>query len=165
MLAAISRAKNSKKIQPRVHVMRPAGTKRSTAKMTNAATRRFIVDRHCTGLTPSRFLHAQSWQRHLKYSRSGANYREADAVKTSTASILFPMCCQWIACGMPNQMQSATQSAIRNCPVGFGFRVCLPQRLGRDCGTPKPGKKKQKRYDYACAVLVIHRFPFSLLLT
>jgi hypothetical protein len=50
-------------------------------------------------------------------------------------------------------------------PLGFGFRVCSPYRHGRDCGTPKPGKKKQKRYGYACAVLVIHRFPFSLLLT
>src|SRR5262249_8479328 len=47
----------------------------------------------------------------------------------------------------------------------FGFRVCSPYRHGRDRGTPKPGKKKQKRYDYACAVLIIHRFPFSLLLT
>src|SRR5215467_10376562 len=52
MLAAISRAKNSKKIQPRVHVMRPAGTKRSTARMTNVTTRRLIVERHCTALTP-----------------------------------------------------------------------------------------------------------------
>lgn len=66
---------------------------------------------------------------------------------------------------MTGQTQSATQSAMRNCPVGFGFRVCSPYRHDRDCGTPKPGKKKQKRYDYACAVLVIHRFPFSLLLT
>ena len=40
-----------------------------------------------------------------------------------------------------------------------------PYRHGRDCGTPKPGKKKQKRYDCAYAVLIIHRFPFSLLLT
>src|SRR5215472_2793014 len=52
MLAAISRAKSSKKIQPRVHVMRPAGTKRSTARMTNVTTRRLIVERHCTALTP-----------------------------------------------------------------------------------------------------------------
>src|SRR5262249_9776992 len=52
MLAAISRAKNGKKIQPRVHVMRPAGTKRSTARMTNVTTRRLIVERHYTALTP-----------------------------------------------------------------------------------------------------------------
>src|SRR5215831_8673861 len=52
MLAAISMAKNSKKIQPRVHVMRPAGTKRSTARMTNVTTKRLIVERHCTALTP-----------------------------------------------------------------------------------------------------------------
>jgi len=50
-------------------------------------------------------------------------------------------------------------------PLGFGFRACSPYRRGRDCGTPKPGKKKQKRDDYACAVLIIHRFPFPLLLT
>src|SRR5262249_52384161 len=75
------------------------------------------------------------------------------------------MRCHSVVCGMTNQMQSATQSAMRNCPVGFGFRVCSPYRHGRDCGTPKPGQKKQKRYDCAYAVLVIHRFPFSLLLT
>src|SRR5262249_937310 len=69
------------------------------------------------------------------------------------------------ACGTPARMPSATQSATRNCPVGFGFRACSPYRRGRDCGTPKPGKKKQKRYDYACAVLIIHRFPFPLLFT
>ena len=60
-------------------------------------------------------------------------------------------------------MQSATQSAMHNCAVGLGFRVCSPYRHGRDCSTPKPGKKKQKRYDYACAVLIDHRFPFSFL--
>src|SRR5215475_1922375 len=41
----------------------------------------------------------------------------------------------------------------------FGIRVCSPYRHGRGCCTPKPGKKKQKRYDYARAVLIIHRFP------
>ena len=54
---------------------------------------------------------------------------------------------------------------MRNWAVGLGFRVCSPYCHGRDCGTPKPGKKKQERYDYAYAVLIIHRFPFSLLLT
>src|SRR6516162_10239959 len=68
-------------------------------------------------------------------------------------------------CRMVNRMQSATQSAMHNCAVGLGFRVCSPYCRGRDCGTPKPGKKKQNRYDYACDVLIIHRFPFSLLLT
>src|SRR5215470_16610339 len=52
MLAAISRVKTNRKIQPRVHVMRPAGTKRSTTRMTNVTTRRLIVERHCTALTP-----------------------------------------------------------------------------------------------------------------
>jgi len=52
MLAAISSVKTSRKIQPRVHVMRPAGTKRSAARMTNMTTRRLIVERHCTALTP-----------------------------------------------------------------------------------------------------------------
>ena len=61
------------------------------------------------------------------------------------------------------RMQSETQSAMHNCAVGLGFRVCSPYCHGQDCGTPKPRKKKQKRYDYACAVLIIHRFPFSLL--
>jgi hypothetical protein len=40
------------------------------------------------------------------------------------------------------------------------FRLRSPYRHGRDCGTPKPRKKKQKRYDYACGVLIIHRFTF-----
>ena len=66
---------------------------------------------------------------------------------------------------MANWMQSATQLAMCNCAVGLGFRVRSPYCHGRDCGTPKPGKKKQKLYDHACAVLIIHRFPFSLLLT
>src|SRR5262245_39028989 len=52
MLAATSRPTNSTKIQPRVHVMRPAGTKRSTARMTNVTTRRLIVERNGTALTP-----------------------------------------------------------------------------------------------------------------
>src|SRR5262249_22809761 len=51
-LAVISRVKNSRKIQPRVHVMRPAGTKRSTARMTNVTTRRLMVERRCMALTP-----------------------------------------------------------------------------------------------------------------
>ena len=63
---------------------------------------------------------------------------------------------------------NAISNAKRLCaiaPFSFGFRVCLPYRHGRGCGTPKPGKKKQKRYDNACAVLVIHRFPSPVLLT
>jgi hypothetical protein len=34
--------------------------------------------------------------------------------------------------------------------------VCSPYLHRRDCGTPKPGKKKQKRYDYGCAILILH---------
>jgi len=49
-------------------------------------------------------------------------------------------------------MQSATQSAMHNCAVDLGFRVCSPYRHGRGYCTPTPGKKKQKRYDYARAV-------------
>jgi hypothetical protein len=50
--------------------------------------------------------------------------------------------------------------AMRNlfCFVGLGFRVCLPYRHRRDCAAPKPGKKKQNRYDYGYAILIVHSF-------
>jgi hypothetical protein len=41
--------------------------------------------------------------------------------------------------------------------------VCSPYRDRRDCGAPKPGKKKQKRYNYGCAILIFHRFPGTYL--
>jgi len=55
-----------------------------------------------------------------------------------------------------------TQSAMRNLFrfLGLGLRVYSPYRHCRGCGSRQPGKKKQKRYDYGCAVLIVHRFPF-----
>jgi len=73
--------------------------------------------------------------------------------------------CHSIGCGTVSQAQSATQTATRNlfCFLGLGLRACSPYRHRRDCGAAKPGKKKQKRYDYGCAVVIIHRFLFSFL--
>ena len=53
------------------------------------------------------------------------------------------------------------QQRNRLCAIYFArlvwdFRVCSPYRHRRDCGTSKPGKKKQKRYDYGCAILNLH---------
>ena len=62
--------------------------------------------------------------------------------------------------GVANCGRLVSKDAIGLCeiaPFGWGFHMCSPYRHGRDCGTTKPGKKKQKRYDYACAVLSIHR--------
>jgi hypothetical protein len=72
-----------------------------------------------------------------------------------------------IGCGTVSQAQSAMQSAMRNlfCFLGLGLRACSPYRHRRDCGAPQPGKQKQKRYDYGCAVVIVHRFPFSFLCT
>ena len=61
-----------------------------------------------------------------------------------------------------------SQQRSRLCAIyfaffGLGLRACSPYLRRRDCGPPKPRKKKQKRYDYACAVLIVHRFPFSFL--
>jgi hypothetical protein len=45
-------------------------------------------------------------------------------------------------------------SGVRNL-VSFGGLArpeCSPYLHRRDCSAPKPGKKKQKRYNYSCAV-------------
>jgi hypothetical protein len=75
------------------------------------------------------------------------------------------MRCHSVACGTVSQTQSATQLAMRNlfCFLGLGLLACSPYLHRRDCGAPKPRKKKQKRYDYGCAVVIVHRFPFSFL--
>ena len=60
-----------------------------------------------------------------------------------------------------NQCEQQRNRLCAIAPSVWEFRLSSPYRYGRDCGTPKPRKKKQKRYDYACAVLIFHRFPFS----
>jgi hypothetical protein len=40
----------------------------------------------------------------------------------------------------------------------FGFPCVLAYRDGRYCSAPKPGKEKQKSYNYCSAVLMVHRF-------
>jgi len=75
------------------------------------------------------------------------------------------MVCRLVACGTASRMQSGTKSTMRNLSrfLGLGLPVFSPYRHRRDRGAPKPRKKKQKRYDYACTVLTVHRFPFSFL--
>lgn len=43
--------------------------------------------------------------------------------------------------------------------VGLALPECSPYLHRRDCSAPKPGKKKQKRYNYSCAVQILHKFP------
>ena len=61
--------------------------------------------------------------------------------------------------GEPN----AASNAIGLCAIYFASLVwdsvcALPYRHRRDCGAPKPGKKKQNRYDYGYAILIVHSF-------
>ena len=43
------------------------------------------------------------------------------------------------------------------------FTVFSPDGDGRNCSAPKPGKEKQKRYDYCPAILMVHMFQSFLL--
>jgi hypothetical protein len=87
-------------------------------------------------------------------------FTKSALAKISAASISFPMRCHSVGFGMASRTQSATQSGMRNlfCFLDLGFRVCLPYRHRRECSAPKPGKKKQKRYDYGHAILIVHSF-------
>ena len=38
------------------------------------------------------------------------------------------------------------------------FQAFPPYRDSRQRGAPKPGKEKQKSYDYRSAILIVHRF-------
>jgi hypothetical protein len=43
------------------------------------------------------------------------------------------------------------------------FDVLSPDRDGRYCSAPKPGKEKQKSYNYGSAIVMVHSFdPFFL---
>jgi hypothetical protein len=54
-------------------------------------------------------------------------------------------------------------SEVLFCFAGLRFQVFSPYRDGRYCGAPKPGKEKQKSYNYCCAILMVHSFdPSSL---
>jgi hypothetical protein len=44
------------------------------------------------------------------------------------------------------------------CFPALRFDVFSPYRDTRYCGAPKPGKEKQKSYDYRSAILIVHRF-------
>jgi hypothetical protein len=44
------------------------------------------------------------------------------------------------------------------CFPALRFGAFSPYRETRYCGAPKPGKEKQKSYDYRSAILIVHRF-------
>jgi len=45
------------------------------------------------------------------------------------------------------------------CFPALRFDAFSPYRDSRNCCAPKPGKEKQKSYDYCSAILIVHRFP------
>jgi hypothetical protein len=49
-------------------------------------------------------------------------------------------------------------SEVLFCFPALRFDMFSPYRDGRYCSAPKPGKEKQKSYDYRSAILVVHRF-------
>ena len=49
-------------------------------------------------------------------------------------------------------------SDVLFCFPGLRFDVFSPCRDGRYCSAPKPGKEKQKSYNYCFAILMVHRF-------
>jgi hypothetical protein len=49
-------------------------------------------------------------------------------------------------------------SEVLFCFPALRFDVFSPYRDGRYCSAPKPGKEKQKSYDYRSAILMVHRF-------
>jgi len=44
------------------------------------------------------------------------------------------------------------------CFPALRFDVFSPYRDSRYCSAPKPGKEKQKSYDYCSAILMVHSF-------
>ena len=49
-------------------------------------------------------------------------------------------------------------SDVLFCFPALRCHVLSPCRSSRCCGAPKPGKEKQKSYDYRSAILMVHRF-------
>jgi hypothetical protein len=70
---------------------------------------------------------------------------------------------------MPEQHQlngvhfwACLASEVLLCFPFVRFHVFSPYRAGRYCGASKPGKEKQKSYDYRSAILMVHRFRSSV---
>jgi hypothetical protein len=49
-------------------------------------------------------------------------------------------------------------SEVVFCFPALRFDAFSPYRDSRYCSAPKPGKEKQKSYDYRSGILVVHRF-------
>ena len=52
-------------------------------------------------------------------------------------------------------------SEVVSCFPVLRFDAFSPYRDGRYYGAPKPGKEKQKSYDYRSGILIVHRFRSS----
>src|SRR5262245_7573524 len=125
MLAAISRVKTNRKIQPRVHVMRPAGTKRSTARMTNVTTRRLIVEHHCTALTPLGLRALLIRQKATQNPRSKERSRNRQDWAQSNRSGA-PYCAHLTLCKLEKINLSVRK--LRPLEFSFVFRTCCQKR-------------------------------------
>ena len=55
------------------------------------------------------------------------------------------------------RLRGKLTSEVLFCFPGLRFDVFSPYRDGRYRSAPKPGKEKQKSYDYRSAILIIHR--------
>ena len=53
-------------------------------------------------------------------------------------------------------------SEVVFCFPALRFDAFSPYRNSRYCCAPKPGKEKQKSYNYRSAILMVHRFRSSL---
>ena len=49
-------------------------------------------------------------------------------------------------------------SEVVFCFPALRFDAFSPYRDSRYCSAPKPGKEKQKSYDYRSGILMVHRF-------
>ena len=55
-------------------------------------------------------------------------------------------------------LRGGLASEVLFCFPALRFDVFSPYRDSRYCNAPKPGKEKQKSYDYRSAILMVHRF-------
>jgi len=56
------------------------------------------------------------------------------------------------------RLRGKLTSEVLFCFPGLRFDVFSPYRDGRYRSAPKPGKEKQKSYDYRSAILIVHGF-------
>ena len=68
----------------------------------------------------------------------------------------------WRSCLSDNRRTRGKRDQLASevvfCFPALRFDVFSPYRDSRYCGAPKPGKEKQKSYNYRSAILMVHRF-------